>query len=306
MSLQAFPIIGPVLLLLVTLSVAWYLVLFIRERKLVRALTAGLSSKYQQIEGLHIHYQQIGSGPNLVFLHGIGASSYTWRLLPPLLASHFTLTFVDIPGFGLSSKRPERDHGLDEQARLLSVFLSTVGIEKAGLVGSSMGGAIALWMSKLEPKRFEKVAVIAPAVNSALLPFELARLARLMLPTTQFFLNRSFFKATLKRVFTKHDLITDEVIRNYQRPYLEDAKAIQTFVRATKVLSDSRLPTELASIKTQVLILYGARDKLVPKRVMDTLRTLLPHAHYVEHEHAGHHPQEDEPEWLAQELIRFF
>lgn len=241
-----------------------------------------------------------------MFLHGIGASTYTWRFLPPLLADKFTLTFVDIPGFGRSSKVPERDHGLDEQAKTLSLFLTQIGIDKADLVGSSMGGAIALWMARTEHERFNKVAVIAPAASSLLLPLDIARLSSLALPTTQLFLNKHFFKTTLKRVFARHDLITDEVIRNYQRPYLEDAKSLQTFIRATSILSDSRLPNELGIVKSDVLILYGAKDKLVPKKVIDLLRKALPTARYVEHPTAGHHPQEDDPEWLAKELRHFF
>lgn len=267
---------------------------------------AGPSSDFKTIDGVTIHYQILGTGRTLLLLHGIGASVYTWRLLLPFLAKTFQVVAVDIPGFGRSSKDPKRDHGLDEQSLIIKKFVDDMGFKNVGLIGSSMGGAIALWMCKVFPTQFKDVAVLAPAVSSQLLPIELARLSSLFWPTASLLINKTLIKSMIKKVISRHDIITDEVVRQYQRPYIEEPKTINTFIRATKIISDSRLPAELASIEARVLIVYGAQDKMIPRAVMKQLHSVLPNAEYVEHESAGHHSMEDEPEWLAEKLSDFF
>ncbi len=65
-----------------------------------------LESQFASVENFTIHYLQTGKGPHLVLLHGIGASTFTWRFLIPLFSKKYTVTIIDIPGFGKSSKDP--------------------------------------------------------------------------------------------------------------------------------------------------------------------------------------------------------
>lgn len=285
---------------------AIYLVLFILDRRRAKYLELAPSSHFHELKsGVRVHYQSLGVGKPLILLHGLGASSFTWRIVIPLLAQRFRVIAIDLPGFGRSSKDPNRDYGLDNQAQTLIQFLEEIGIKKAVLVGSSMGGAIGLWMAKKAPEKFEKIIVMAPAVSSQLMPVELARLSNLFLPTTTLLMSKTLIRTILKRVLSKHELITDEIVRHYQRPYIEEPKSINTFIKATSILSDSRLPHELSDIESEILILYGAKDRLVPKAVMDQLRKVLPKAQYIEHKTAGHHPMEDEPEWVCEKLEEF-
>lgn len=281
----------------------WY---YMQQIKQAKDLAIGPSSQFQLINNITIHYQIMGKGQPLLLLHGIAANTFTWRLLAPLLARHYQVIVVDIPGFGRSTKDPKRTHGLDEQAEVLTQFCNDLGLKNIGLIGSSMGGAIALWMAKLHPEKFKKIAVLAPAVSSQMLPVELARLSGLFHSTASLLVTKTLVRSIIKLVVTNHKLITDEVVRQYQRPFIEEPKTVKTFFRATSIISDTRLPHELASIKAEILIIYGAKDKMVPKVVMNQLREVLPNAKYIEHETAGHHPMEDEPEWLSAKLREYF
>ncbi len=283
-----------------------YLWLFFLDLKKAKLLSAGPSSDYATIDGVKIHYQILGAGRPLVFLHGIGASVFTWRFVLPLLAMNFQVVLVDLPGFGRSSKDHKRTYDLDEQALILKKFIETLGLQNVGLVGSSMGGAIALWMCKLFPDTFTDVAVLAPAVSSQLMPLELAKLSHLVLPQASLLINKTLIRSIIKNIVTRPELVTDEMIRNYQRPFIEEPNAIRTFILATNILRDTRLPKELNTLKANILIIYGAKDKLVPRAVIQQLQNVLPHATYVEHEFAGHHPMEDEPQWLSEKLSEFF
>lgn len=296
---------GTILLaLLLTILSVWWLQSR-RKSRLLRTTTSANAGKTMLLngaEGIEIHYVQEGKGKDILLLHGIGASIYTWRLLTPLLAKRFRVTVVDLPGFGKSTKNPRGDHGLEAQTNILLNFLDQLKIEKVHLVGSSMGGAIALWFAKHHPDRVSAVTVLAPATHPKLLPLNVTIFAKILHPSSNLLLTRTLFKQILKRVVSRHELINDEVVDEYLKPYLENGSAIQTFIRATAVLSDKRLPDALKGITTPVLILYGEKDQMVPKKVILELQKRLPHATLITHPSAGHHPHEDDPEWVVSQI----
>ncbi len=86
-----------------------------------------------------------GEGPPLVFLHGIGidAATVAWRHALPALATEYSVYAPDLPGHGESDK-PRRTYTTDYFVEALDAFLADRGLEGAGLVGLSMGGAVAL------------------------------------------------------------------------------------------------------------------------------------------------------------------
>ncbi|MEZ4873623.1 MAG: alpha/beta fold hydrolase [Bdellovibrionales bacterium] len=81
-------------------------------------------------------------------MHGLGASVYIWRFIFKPLAKYFRVTALDLPGFGRSSK-PIADYGLDAQSDRLLTALDRLDIKTAHFVGSSMGGALSLWLAKI-------------------------------------------------------------------------------------------------------------------------------------------------------------
>lgn len=261
-------------------------------------------SCFVEVDGLKIHYTQAGSGPDIVLLHGIGASVYVWRFLFPLLQTHARVTAIDIPGFGKSTKDATRDHGLDSQSETLARTLTAIGISNATLVGSSMGGAIALWMAKRNPERFRRVVAIGPATDPRLVPI-IADSAGSMAPVLWRFLNRHSMRLILSRVVRRSELITDECIDRYLEPFRDGAHSLQTFWSALALLSDKRLPDHLSGIEAEVLVLYGARDKIVPRASIDRLLKVLPQAKFEAHPDGGHHVMEDEPEWSAEHILSF-
>ena len=96
-------------------------------------------------DSLDIHYRTGGDGPPLVFLHGIGldAAGVSWRHALPALAADRTVYALDLPGHGDSDK-PDRAYTTAYYRAVLAAFLDAVDVENPGLVGVSMGGAVAL------------------------------------------------------------------------------------------------------------------------------------------------------------------
>jgi pimeloyl-ACP methyl ester carboxylesterase len=260
--------------------------------------------QYAEFEGEKVYYIQAGRGPDLVLLHGIGASIFTWRFLIKPLAIHFRVTACDLPGFGRSGKDVRGDYGLDAQRKRVNRFLDHMNIKSACLVGSSMGGAIALWMAHENPERYPKVAALAAATSPELIPKQLSR-AAFLAPYAYRALNPRVMKFILSNVVAKPDLVTTESIAAYLEPFQDKGISIKTFVAALQLLGDRRMPKCFEGLRSKVLLIQGERDRMVTMRSFNRLRKVIPTAQSVVSQTGGHHIMEDEPEWTISELLRF-
>lgn len=114
--------------------------------------------------GVSLHYLQMGSGPDLVMLHGLSGNLAVWHLrMVPLLQEHFRITTYDLRGHG-NSGMPPTGYTTRDMASDLGALLDGLGIAEADIVGHSFGADIALHFSLLHPERVRKLALIEPGV----------------------------------------------------------------------------------------------------------------------------------------------
>ena len=108
-------------------------------------------SRFVHAAAMRWHVQIMGEGPVLLLIHGTGAATHSWRHLAPLLAAHFKVVAIDLPGHGFSDPAPSsRVASLPGMARALGELLQTLDLDCAIVVGHSAGGAIAcacVWMA---------------------------------------------------------------------------------------------------------------------------------------------------------------
>ena len=114
--------------------------------------------------GVELHYLQMGTGPDLVMLHGISGNLAVWHLrMVPLLQERFRVTTYDLRGHGNSSMPPSgyttRDMALD-----LAGLLDELEIEDADIVGHSFGADVAMHFTLLQPERVRRLGLIEPGV----------------------------------------------------------------------------------------------------------------------------------------------
>lgn len=119
--------------------------------------------------GIQLHYQQAGEGPDIVMVHGITGNLAIWHLeIVPALQSGYRITTYDLRGHGYSEVPPTgyttADHATD-----LKHLLDTLGIERAHVLGHSFGADIALHFTVLFPERVDRLILVEPAI-AALLP----------------------------------------------------------------------------------------------------------------------------------------
>jgi pimeloyl-ACP methyl ester carboxylesterase len=120
--------------------------------------------KAQLSNGLKLHYQQIGHGPDLVMIHGLTGNLAVWHLqIVPSLSDHFRVLTYDLRGHGYSDV-PPTGYSADDMALDLAQLLEVVGIQRPTLVGHSFGADVALYFAFLFPERVAQVVAIEAAL----------------------------------------------------------------------------------------------------------------------------------------------
>ena len=118
------------------------------------------------VKGIEAFCADQGIGHAVVFVHGWGAWHRYWRFLWPRVVPRFRSLAVDLPGFGLSEK-PAADYSMEWLAEWLVGLLDAKGIERAVLVGHSMGGMISTLVAARHPERVERLVTLNAPVNGA-------------------------------------------------------------------------------------------------------------------------------------------
>jgi pimeloyl-ACP methyl ester carboxylesterase len=264
---------------------------------------------------LDTFYVEAGSGPPVVLLHGLGATCAS--MLPTLaeLAHDHRAVAVDLPGFGDSAK-PVRTYDPGFYARWLSAFLDALGIERAVLVGNSMGGRIAIEAGLQAPDRVDRLVLYAPSL--AFKRFReatpLVRIAMAELAAMPLVIPRPLVMRALRLMFARperlraawYDAAADEFARVFatargrmaffsaaRQIYLEEAHGEDGFW--------DRLP----ALSRPALFLWGDRDQLVPSRFAHHVREALPAARSIVLDDCGHVPQ-FEHRVVTHRLVREF
>ncbi len=111
------------------------------------------------IEGTNIHFQDRGSGPALVLLHGLGSSGLDWEYQYPHFEEHFRIIAPDLRGFGQSDK-PDGPYFVARQAADVVALLDHLGISEVALLGFSMGGAIAFELAASHPQLVRQLIIV--------------------------------------------------------------------------------------------------------------------------------------------------
>ena len=115
------------------------------------------------LKGGVIRYQDVGEGSHgVLLLHGFNGQLGVWNRVWPHLSACGRVIRLDIPGYGGSNWRTE-DYSLPIQAKRVVAFMDAIDLEKATLVGASMGGSLAAWMAAEYPERIQSAVLIAPS-----------------------------------------------------------------------------------------------------------------------------------------------
>lgn len=258
-----------------------------------------------EVGGTTIHYHDAGEGPVVMLLHGGGPGASGWSNFSqnvPALSQRFRVLVVDQPGYGQSGKvlPPDGEARSQFGARCLIELLDQLGIERAHLVGNSLGGRTALTMALNSPDRVDRLLLMGPGGGSlSLLGPE---------PSEGMKVLHNFYKEPGPSVEKMQQLVN---VMMYDPSQAPEGLAEARFAAATAPdvaefyqhyftvpgVREPELWRELEKVKHQTLIVWGRDDRTLPLDGAFILLKRMPNARLHVFPRCGHWAQ---LEWQAE------
>jgi len=284
-----------------------------------------LREGYLKLGGLTLHHTYGGLGRPIVFIHGLGSSGYIeWRFNLERFARTNRVFAPDLPGYGRSDKPAAARYGIPYFARTIDRYLASRRIRDATIVGTSMGGRIALEVALEYPDRVGRLVIVnslglgrpkiqpyypmmlVPRVGETLLRGMKHGLHWAPSPVIRRFAAR-FIGARGNLEKTMSDAYLDDLREMYAADGYQDAylATVRSIASPRSYLGDLDVTRRLDRIKAPVLIIWGADDPLFPVAQARRAHSLLPGSKLAVIEGAGHTPQAEKPEEFNKHLAAF-
>lgn len=244
--------------------------------------------------GVRTHYIKEGSGDTvIVFIHGFGGSTYSWRKNMAALAQTYTVVSVDVRGFGYTSRDPASEYSPRGYATHVSTFLDILGIRRPIIVGHSLGGEVAIRIALQRPEDIAGLVLIDSAGLPSDRSFTVPPVPQPLQTTLiRFATSKRAVRAGLERAFYDPSLVDGEMIAAYRDP-LDVEKAEEMLWRMTRTMAPQLNRSEIAQISVPTLIIWGKEDRLIPLQKGEELAALIKGSRLVVLDRAGHMPQEE-------------
>lgn len=263
-----------------------------------------------RVAGIETHWLEAGEGPPVVLLHGLGASSYSWRGVLPELSRSCRVIAPDWPGFGRSQAPSTHDYSIAGQSRWLCAFLDNLGAPAASLAGNSMGGAIALMTAMDAPARVRRLALLGVPIYAEAGPRVLDLLRWPVVgKVCEFLLIRPAAVRFVGRVAYKDpSVMTPDVVDEYslslRRP--EGRRAVAQFLRRPIPPDMHERMKRYSELGQEILMVCGDSDGILSLSDARRFCREAPKARLLELAACGHVAQEERPGLITRTLAEFF
>src|SRR5882724_9988650 len=266
-----------------------------------------------ELHGHRVSYRIAGDGPPVVLIHGMVNSSRHWETVALRLADRYTVVAPDLLGHG-DSAAVRGDYSLGAHACSIRDLLTTIGIDRATVVGHSLGGGIAMQFFYQFPQRVERLALISsgglghevsPMLRGAALP---GAAAGIWLVANRRV--RAAIEGTGERMRARGSRrgVYLQAVARAMRP-LEESAARHAFLQTLRSVIDVRGQHVSARDRLYLLeqlptlIVWGERDNTIPKAHGLAAHELIPNSLFVTLPKAAHFPNIEDPEGLGDALL---
>src|SRR5215216_4548049 len=266
-----------------------------------------------ELHGHRVIYRIAGDGPPVVLIHGMVNSSKHWERVALRLADRYTVVAPDLLGHG-DSASVRGDYSLGAHACSIRDLITTIGIDRATIVGHSLGGGIAMQFFYQFPQRVDRLALIStgglgpevsPMLRGAALPGASLGIWLVANRRVREALDRA---GERMRVRGRRKGIYLQAIARAMRP-LQEAAARRAFLQTLRSVIDVRGQHVSARDRLYLLgelptlIVWGERDNTIPIEHGLAAREQIPNSRFVTLPKAAHFPNLEDPEGLADALL---
>ena len=270
---------------------------------------------FTDLEGGRVRYLRVGSGSPLVLLHGLLGYSFSWRLNLAALGEHRSVLALDQLGVGFSDRVPGLECSMRAVAGRTLAFLEQQNLGPFDLLGTSHGGAVAIWVAALMAergdRRLQRLILVAPANpwsphGRLLAPFfaqpPVSAVLRSALPRASF--AWSFF---IRRMYGNPNKMPPGTVEGYSAALARELsweyglRVIESWIEDLEEMK-ALLP-KLADVRT--LMIWGDADPAVYPESAEPLRQYFRNHEFVSLPGVGHLPYEEAPEQFNRAVTEF-
>lgn len=272
---------------------------------------APIPSQFVSIAGMDIHLRDEGpkSDQNpIVLIHGTSASLHTWDGWAKALKQDRRVIRFDLPGFGLTGPEPNNNYTIERYAEVVVAVLDQLNVNRGVIAGNSLGGYIAWATAVFYPERVSSLILVDASgyrfeAESVPLAFRLSQnpVASVLLKNV---LPRSIIESSVKNVYGNPDLVTEALIDRYYDLNLREGNR-DALKERFKQMTPGLLVARLKEIDVPTLILWGAKDRLIPLQFGKQFEQDIAHSQLVVFDDLGHVPHEEEPQSTVLVVTQF-
>ena len=264
------------------------------------ASQSAIADKTATVYGVKIHYQEAGSGPAVILLHGLGGDVSNWAQTIGPLSRKYRVIVPDQIGFGRSDK-PMINYRVGTLVDFLDGFYKELKLERASLVGNSLGGWTAAAYALAHPEKVERL-VLVDAAGFAITGDVDPRVLNGLNPST-----RDAVKQVMSLVFYNKQIYASDAAVDLlfaRKMTAGDGYTIQRFIDSI-TRGEDVLDNKLGAVKQPTLIIWGREDGLTPIAMGERFKKEINGSELLVIEKCGHVPQLEKAAEFNAALMKF-
>lgn len=285
-----------------------------RSVQQLTARWAQTPSQFLAIQGMQVHVRDEGPRSDpvpIVLLHGTSASLHTWDGWTEALKGQRRVIRFDLPAFGLTGPSPQNDYTLEAYVRFVEDVVNALGVQTFTVAGNSLGGQVAWASAAALPHRVQSLVLVDAAgypmqPQSVPIGFKIARIPGLR-GLAEVVLPRGVIEASLRNVYGDPSKVTPELVDRYYELTLREGNRQALAYRFDQMqkMDVAKSMAAIKSLKVPTLILWGAKDRLIPLENGRRFAADITGSELVVFDDLGHVPQEEDAKRTVNAVLRF-
>ncbi|HUK59091.1 MAG TPA: alpha/beta hydrolase [Stellaceae bacterium] len=262
-------------------------------------MAEALESKFVTVEGVRLHYQETGKGYPVICIHGAGpgaSAESNFKLNVGALSEKFRVVLWDMPQYGKSAKVVLTEPRLKFNARILNGFMSAIGLDRAHIVGNSMGGQVGLKLGLDFPERLTRIVIIGSTPMPPIFaPFPVEGIKLIARYYKGNGPSREKLRELLQTIVYDASFLTEETFEERYQASI-DPEVVELFGKRQGEIPRENLGPELPRLKAKFLAVWGMDDRFGALDVGLQMTRIIPDArmhiftkcgHWAQVEHAA-------------------